>query len=239
MHHQYFDVTKTYSEKYGKKTIVLMQCGAFFEVYAVKTGDTYTLSQIEEYCRITNLNIAQKHVEFDGGIIVMAGFRDYCLEKYLEKICDAGYTAVVYVQSATDTTLRELQAVYSPSTFVPYENNQLSNTITCIWIDVIGRKPTEKWAIGMATCNALTGETTMFEYVTPPYVTAFDELYTYLLTANSSEVILISLSDVSVQPILDMVASSRSVHLFQKDSVPAAYTESVENAQKQIFIDYF
>jgi DNA mismatch repair protein MutS len=242
MHHQYFDLTKTYSEKYGEKTILLMQCGAFYEVYAVKTGDAYTLSRIEEYCQITNLNIAQKHVEFDGGIIVMAGFRDYCLEKYLEKICDAGYTAVVYVQSATaeDTVLREFQAVYSPSTFVPYENDQLSNTITCIWVDVVGRQPNEKLAIGLATCNAITGETAIFEYVTPNYaLTAFDELYTYLLTANSSEIIVISLSDVEIGPILDMTGAARNVHVFQKTSVPAAYKDSVDNAQKQIFVDYF
>ena len=29
----YFDITKNYQEKYGEKTITLMQVGAFFEVY--------------------------------------------------------------------------------------------------------------------------------------------------------------------------------------------------------------
>ena len=54
----YFDLTKENSEKYGERTIVLLQVGAFFEVYALK--DEYgniTESQIEDFCNICQLNI--------------------------------------------------------------------------------------------------------------------------------------------------------------------------------------
>ena len=35
----YFNYTKQWKEEYGEKTIVLMQVGSFFEVYALEDKD--------------------------------------------------------------------------------------------------------------------------------------------------------------------------------------------------------
>ena len=45
---EYFQITKEYQEKYGKNTVLLMQVGAFFEVYGLKNAETglITHSQI-------------------------------------------------------------------------------------------------------------------------------------------------------------------------------------------------
>ena len=37
---EYFQITKEYQEKYGKNTVLLMQVGAFFEVYGLKNAET-------------------------------------------------------------------------------------------------------------------------------------------------------------------------------------------------------
>ena len=49
----YLDLTKQYTSKYGVKTLLLMQVGAFFEVYALRDKMGHiTGSQIEEFSRI-------------------------------------------------------------------------------------------------------------------------------------------------------------------------------------------
>ena len=36
---EYLTITKDYIEKYGEKTVLLMQVGAFFEIYGLKNKD--------------------------------------------------------------------------------------------------------------------------------------------------------------------------------------------------------
>jgi hypothetical protein len=103
----YFTLAEKYETEYGKRTIVLMQVGAFFEVYGqiVNTGNTAadnktvcTGSRIDDFCVICELAKANK---IPG--ILMAGFRDYGIDKYLKKLQEAGYTSVVYVQDGIKT----------------------------------------------------------------------------------------------------------------------------------------
>ena len=60
---EYIDLTKDYEKKYGRRTIVLLQVGAFFEVYGLKnlTTGEITESNIEEFANICQLNISEKN----------------------------------------------------------------------------------------------------------------------------------------------------------------------------------
>ena len=82
IHDEYFELTEKYSSIYGEHTIVLMQVGAFFEVYG---GHSVMKSKIDEFSQICSLNISEKLKTKDNENIIMAGFRDYCLEKYVLK----------------------------------------------------------------------------------------------------------------------------------------------------------
>ena len=94
---QYFKYTDEYSEKYGSQTIVLMQCGAFFEVYGKKDKHgNISGSNIIEYSHLTEL----KRVHKSPGHI-MAGFRDYDIERYIKKLQDNGNTVVVFEEYDT------------------------------------------------------------------------------------------------------------------------------------------
>ena len=59
---EYFQLTNNYKEKYGEKTIVLLQVGAFYEVYACKNLQTNIISesQIIDFSQICSLNISEK-----------------------------------------------------------------------------------------------------------------------------------------------------------------------------------
>ncbi|NBO72641.1 hypothetical protein EBV26_19540, partial [bacterium] len=170
---EYFTLTKKYTEEYGAKTVVLLQVGAFFEVYgqiitptAEGSGSggavTCSGSRIDEFCSICELAKANKTPGF-----VMAGFRDYGLDKYLKKLQDAGYTAVVYVQDGIkNPPVRMLQGIYSPGTYFSTDvvdgggacgggggGHALSNNITCIWIEKISRT----LIMGMTNIDIYTG----------------------------------------------------------------------------------
>jgi DNA mismatch repair protein MutS len=205
---------------YGQNTIVLMQVGSFFEVYGDKHAKTgqITKSRIELFKSTCNLMIAEKSCQTPTGILVMAGLRDYVLEKYLEKMTANGITAVVFVQKKDPANggkiVREFAGVYSPGTYLPYESEQtntLSNNLMCIWLEIANIKVktqsnTKHMICGMANAHIFTGQTSIFEYETPLLLntTTFDELERYISVYNPSEIILISaLNETTTQKIIN------------------------------------
>ena len=115
---EYFELTKKYQDDYGDNTILLMQVGSFFEVYGLKNANIITGSRITDFSQICELNIADKNSSIGKDSVIMAGFKDIMIEKYLRKIQDSGFTVVVYTQdeSAKNTT-RSLQGIFSPGTY--------------------------------------------------------------------------------------------------------------------------
>ena len=103
---EYFRLSKEAISKYGPKTILLMQVGAFYECYGEIPNNRVT---IDEFCRTCELACANK-----APGVIMAGFRDYSLEKYLNRLQEAGYTTVVHSQDAQNKEERALSGVYSP-----------------------------------------------------------------------------------------------------------------------------
>ena len=100
---EYFDLLNNYQSDYGLNTILLMQVGSFYEVYGILNIN----SQINEFARICELNIVEKNCSIDLSLnnntkslqkVIMAGFKDIMIEKYIKKIQEAGFTTVVYNQ---------------------------------------------------------------------------------------------------------------------------------------------
>ena len=114
---EYFELTKRYQDEYGENTILLMQVGSFFEVYGKNNKNTNTItgSKINDFSQICELNVVEKNVCVATDDILMAGFKDIMIEKYLRKIQDAGFTAVVYSQDeAAKNTTRSCSGIFSP-----------------------------------------------------------------------------------------------------------------------------
>ena len=138
----YIDLTATYQEKYGKQCVLLMMVGAFFEVYGFRNSETQEIdhSEIKSFSQICNLHISEKKIVYKEKQVLMAGFRDYTLDKYLQKLTENRYTAVVYIQEKQGKIItRVLDCIHSPGTYISYENDsslQMTNNILCIWIDI-------------------------------------------------------------------------------------------------------
>jgi len=196
---EYFQLTKQYQDEYGENTILLMQVGAFFEVYGIydSENDIITSSKITDFSQICELNVVDKNTCVGKNNVLMAGFKDFMIEKYLKKIQDAGFTAVVYTQDENVKNItRSLAGIFSPGTYFQTESKNLTNSISCIWIDLIENKVLLKGkyvVVGVANIDIYTGKTSIFQfketYVNNP--TTYDELERFISIYNPSEVILI------------------------------------------------
>ncbi len=252
---EYFKITKEYQQKYGKSTVLLMQVGSFFEIYG--TSLTYQ-TEIEEISNSCQLSISEKKTTYMGEALLMAGFPDYKLEKYLEKITENNYTAVVYVQEKNEkNTKRVFHSIHSPGTYIPYETDstqKITNNIMCIWIETY--KPTsikllssqdtissyisksrDTAVFGISVANIFTGKSSIFEYQAPLLMnpTTFDELERFVSVFSPSEVIIISIFD---QKTLDEIIqySGISQAIIHRVDLSDKLNDKVQNCTKQKFI---
>jgi DNA mismatch repair protein MutS len=260
----YFKLTKEYQETYGKKTVVLMQVGAFFEVYGIKHDDgVYTESQIQDFCDVCQLNFADKKNCFiNRGTsnmkqIAMAGFMVYLLDKYLSKMMESGYTAVVYVQEKDSNKNnkpfnRVLEKIYSPGTFISCETDsspQITNNIMSIWFYLSKQsgniKNKELLICGISVVNIFTGKSYIFEYQTQFILnnTTFDELERAISVFNPSEILFIS--PFEEKDIIKIVQytniQSLSIHYFNLNNKENKKIVNCENQKyiKQILTVFY
>jgi DNA mismatch repair protein MutS len=258
---EYFELTKRYQTDYGTNTILLMQVGSFFEVYGYldkKTGDI-SGSNIESFSRIGDLNIVEKNVCVNSEKdVLMAGFKDFQIEKYVKKIQEAGYTAVVYVQDeAAKNTTRSCAGIFSPGTYFSNDSPRLTNNISCIWVDFVENKMLNKGKyviVGIANIDIFTGKSNIFQfqesYTNNP--TDFDALEHFISIYQPSEVILISnLTEDKIQSILSFTnIQCPSIHILSLSKGPndnnnncindSSVTENqfiqkAKNCEKQIY----
>jgi DNA mismatch repair protein MutS len=242
---EYFELTKKYQREYGENTILLMQVGSFFEVYGIYNAKTETImnSQIVIFSQICELNIVEKNTSIDNDIVMMAGFKDFQIDKYVKKIQEYGFTAVVYGQDeAAKNTTRSLVGIYSPGTYFHSDTQVLTNSTTCIWIHYIENKILTKGkfiVVGIANIDIYTGNTNLFQfkevYVNNP--TTYDELERFISIYNPSEVILINnLPDENeIDSVISYAGiSSNLIHKFYNSS-SNSNIEKINNCEKQCY----
>ena len=264
---EYFDLTNKYQNKYGKNTVLLMQVGAFFEIYGLISHDNtsenkYTNdSEIYNVANICQLNIAEKKYLFKNKNLVMAGFRDHTLEKYLQKITENGFSVVVYVQEKNEKNTRRIfHSVHSAGTYVSYDIENITektNNIMCLWLDLyrpanckkikekfsspIVQTPSSKMLIcGISVANTNTGKSFLFEYQTSFFMnpTTFDELERSISVYRPSELIIISpFEKEEINKIIQYSGIQTNViHTFSSNNI--SEQEMVEKCTQQKYINH-
>ena len=237
----YFDAFNKHVEEYGSQTVVLMQCGSFFEVYGLKDKDENICgSNIVDFSRICDLNIAYKKMEIGNNQVVMAGFKVEFLDKYVKKLLDSCYTVVVYTQTETQPGkfTRNIEDIFSPGTFFGNDNtNIITNNTCCFWIEI--QKNTRKNAgglmvhVGMSVIDVYTGKTSMMEfseqYLKNP--TTFDEMERFVSTHNPSESIIVhNLLPSEIDEIVSYAnIQSKSLH-----TVCLNHPETIKNVYRAL-----
>ena len=230
---EYLELTKKYSEEYGELTIILMQNGAFFEVYGLKDrNDNIYGCKLSDFSRICDLNIVDKKVPggdmtIDGNQVINAGFKTHLIEKYIKKLQDNGYTIIVYEEEGEDpvkkTKIRNQTGIYSPGTyFYPDPDpEQITNNICCLWIEnnkgALKNKYKNYIYVGVGLIDIFTGNTCINEY-SDEYIknpTTFDDLERFISIYNPSETIIVTnLSNNDINDIVSFInLKSKSLHI--------------------------
>lgn len=249
---EYFDLTKKYQTEYGEKTILLMQVGSFFEVYGLKNKKKLFIhgSKISDFSSICDLNVVDKNASFAiEDQVLMAGFKDTHLERYIKKIQEAGYTCVVYVQDeASKNTTRSLAGIFSPGTYFSNDSVQLTNNVACVWIDLVsnalfGKSSKKLVVVGVANLDIYTGKTSMFQYQ-ESYLhnpTTYDGLERFISIYCPSETIVISnLLAKEVEDVLQFANITRGlIHtvslLESENGIIHPFVKRANQCEKQIY----
>ncbi len=195
---EYFRISREYVNKYGQKTILLMQVGSFFECYSrADANNNIADANMREFCTVCDLNTSITNGRCMAGFPFTCNFRDYSLERYVKKMQDRGYTIVVYVQDGQGAnTTRILYCIYSPGTFFSNDSAVLSNNTSCFWIERLKIGVNKKIIIGMSNIDIYTGKSACFEIeseLNPRHnQTTYDELERFVSSFRPSEVIIIS-----------------------------------------------
>jgi len=205
---EYFEHLKHYEKTYGEKTILLWQCGSFFEVYGMKDyNGNISGSKIMEFSKILEIVVAEKkNFITDCGEkkkVIMAGNGTVVpLEKYIPKLNNAGYTVVVWSEIGDDIINggkeRKELGIFSIGTNFDIQTKQITNNIACIWIESFKQSIIQKLPrifFGCSTIDIYTGKVTLFQYMYEanklhePCV--FDELDRFMSIYNPREIIMI------------------------------------------------
>jgi DNA mismatch repair protein MutS len=258
---EYFEYDTTYKAKYGNKTCVLLEVGSFFEIYTYKTISTGAVQhlQTQDISRICNLSLVEKKATYktDDQQIMMMGFRNYMLDKYLQKLVEADFIAVVFIQekNGKDVT-RVFDGVYSRGTFIRYDEDEDTSVtqqthIICIWLELLVNKKgknkniekpsyvsTPNIVYGISAINIFTGQTSIFEYETVFTMnpTTFDEMERFFSTFPPSEVIIISntIEKPTIQTILRYAGVHCStIHIISKESLAIETPSPEQNLSQQ------
>lgn len=251
---EYFQLSTKYIKEYGSTTILLMQVGSFFEVYGKKKDGSICGSNIIDFSKICELNVVDKNicVGSDNEGVVMAGFKDIMIEKYLKKLQSAGFTTVVYTQDEkAKNTTRSLAGIFSPGTYFSNDDAELTNNITCIWLELIENKMNflknlhskKMIVVGIANIDIYTGKSSVFqfsefiEHKSHSPIT-YDELERFISIHCPSEVIFIH----NVQPsvVQDVISytniQSKKIHEINLNDTNSYKNLSLaKNCEKQIY----
>ena len=240
----YIGYTQKWKKEYGEKTIVLMQCGSFFEVYAAKNKEgAFYGSDIVAFSNICDMIIAPKSKMFHNKDQVhMAGFGLAQLDKYVKKLQEAGYTIAVYVQDVQGkNTTRSLSEIISPGTFFSQEPDTMSNVSMCIWLEHTraNKVMPESVTAGVATIDIYTGKTTLHQSTVAYHhnPSTYDEVERLVAIHRPSECLIVSnLEDNTARDIISFVGlDDTKTHIVKRGDKKSDMGMKAKNADRQVY----
>jgi len=236
---EYFKKDSQYKEQYGNSTFLLYQVGAFFEVYGIINEKSY--ENIQTFSEMCGLAIAKKNLCVGKNGVVMAGFRDYLLEKYIEKMHPRGYTIVVYTQDEDNSKIRAEYGIYSPGTTFLDQPQVLSNHMSCIWIQKMKTIHKNQYIFGLSNINLMNGKSNIFEYSENYYhnPTTYDSIETFLNIYNPIEFVLIHNVELDIiQSIIQYLQiKSKKYHVIDLNNKEHILSVQAQRCENQVYQD--
>ena len=203
---EYLKLQKEYESKYGDRTILFMQVGSFYEMYATSEGEEL-ISGISEIlgAMLTYKSRDDYNTRGTPKNPYMLGFpnSELVYTKNEMLLLNNNYTIIVYDQCKEDKTRRELKHIKSPLTvnnITQRENIHNTNQIMTIYIEVIANHSSSTelsiknfskldLLVGLSHIDVSTGKNVVREIYSKreDYKYAINELYRILATCKPKE----------------------------------------------------
>jgi DNA mismatch repair protein MutS len=186
---EYFDLYKTYSEKY-KPIALLMQIGSFFEMYGIE-NDSEKINDTTLFSSILNIQLTRKNKQISGNDIfnpLMLGFPVNSLDKYLPILLDKNYTVVINEQiTPAPHPKRKVTRIISPGTKLDFITDD-SNNIISVFFEIVNKF----LFIGMSSIDFSTGSSSVYQTFSDLSNKEFslDEVSKFITSNSPKEIII-------------------------------------------------
>lgn len=195
----YIAYCNEYKEQYGEYTVVLMQVGDFFELYAVTTEDVsgggIAGADIYKIADLCNLQVSKKNksIECTRQNPLMAGFPMYILQKHVQTLVHANYTCVIIRQvTPPPNVVRKVTEIVSPSTYMSPSGFDAPFLMVMFW-NSLGKTRFGDVILGVGMCwiDLTTGDCNVYEVGSHANdrLYAKDEAFRILKTVRPREIV--------------------------------------------------
>lgn len=193
---EYVSYLNKYVQKYGQKTVIMMQVGMFHEFYGVD-NELEKIGNVKEISEILNIQMTRrdkKILENNRKNHLMAGFPSVAIDRYINILLNHQYTVVVVDQEVVyeddkKQINRVVSKICSPGTYIDECSNAENNFLASIYLKV---ESNNLLTAGLCSVDLSTGEIYIHEAYSSIEDTnyALDETYRFIQSYNPSEIIL-------------------------------------------------
>ncbi|AYV76959.1 MAG: DNA mismatch repair ATPase [Barrevirus sp.] len=191
---EYLFYQDKYEKVYGKKTIVFMMIGGFYEAYSTDTLGP-DLSKISEITNLVKTKKDKSIAEVNKKNPYMMGFNVTALDKFLKMLVDSGFTVIIIDQvTPPPKPKRAITGIFSAGTYINNTDSK-SNYIVSLYIEDEKQSNNTSYltCIGLSAIDLTTGSCCVYEVVSTSNDEkyALDEAYRFILSYSPREVILV------------------------------------------------
>jgi len=207
IYEDYIKYHNEYTKKYGSQTIIFLEVGSFFELYAIPNSDknvnddgknSFIGCDMNAISRILDIQITRKNKKIKEATIhnpLMAGFPSHSMGKYRDKLLNEGYSIILIEQvTKPPNPERKVTEILSPGTVIDAYNPSDTNHLVSVYIDSFKIKSSDKriYSVGFSAIHLSTGKNYVHSIVTlkqDPNMWR-DETYRLMQYYNPSECIV-------------------------------------------------
>lgn len=218
----YITYTNEYQAKYGPNTVVFLQVGDFFELYAVQNDEEQAGADIFRVGELCNLQVTRKNkslAENSRSNPYMAGFPLPIVQKHIQTLTQNGYTVVIIRQVTPPPNVRrEVTEIISPSTNTTLTTVDGNYLMTCFFQVDCGLLH-----VGLSGLDVTTGHSFVYEaYASkndPTY--ALDETYRIVSAFVPKEIVLLgNIPEIHRHNVMGIFPSQMGVSVHERWTSP-------------------
>ena len=189
---EYLSYQQKYKKLYGQHTLVLMECGSFFEIYDYPSEDG-TEENIYKIADMINLSVSKKrNKNAKNNFSLMAGFPNHAYEKWRDILLKHNYTIVKVEQDShgTKNPKRSVTEIISPG--INLESSHYSNNLVSIYLEEIQCNNKKVIWGGVSSMDINTGANIIYNIPGIPSDESYalDEIFRFIQTYNPKEIII-------------------------------------------------